>query len=163
MALAAGVGVGWAAEQAATSERTLDDATGTISVTVPESWTAQVDPEQWTPIEGQQEQPSIATGSRPGWNTDDPAPGVFVGVLQGEKLPSRVPQHFDCETTGEQIKDQQDGDASMTVFSKGCPGPDVMVERVIQLTSNRLLWVQVRSDDRGTANRVLESVTTYGL
>ena len=38
-----------------------------------------------------------------------------------------------------------------------------MVERVVQLTSNRLLWVQVRSDDRATANRVLESVTTYGL
>jgi serine/threonine protein kinase len=163
VALAAGAGLGWTAEQAATSERTLDDATGTISVTVPESWTAQVDPEQWIPIDGQQEQPSLATGSRPGWNTDDPAPGVFVGVLQSEKLPSRVPQHFDCETTGELIKDQQDGDASMTVFSKGCPGPDVMVERVVQLTSNRLLWVQVRSDDRGTANRVLESVTTYGL
>ncbi len=163
MALAAGAGLGWTAEQAATSERTLDDATGTISVTVPESWTAQVDPEQWIPIDGQQEQPSLATGSRPGWNTDDPAPGVFVGVLQSEKLPSRVPQHLDCETSGELIKDQQDGDASMTVFSRGCPGPDVIVERVVQLTSNRLLWVQVRSDDRGTANRVLESVTTYGL
>ncbi|MEO6510387.1 MAG: serine/threonine-protein kinase, partial [Nocardioides sp.] len=164
VALALGAGVGWAAEQSSTSERTLEDATGTISVTVPESWTTQVDPEQWIPLEGQQEQPAIATGSQPGWNSaDGPAPGVFIGVLQAEKLPSRVPQHLDCETNGELIKDQQDGDQSMTVFFKGCPGADVMVERVIQLTSNRLLWVQVRSDDRGTANRVLESVTTYGL
>ena len=51
----------------------------------------------------------------------------------------------------------------MTVFFSGCPGADVTVERVVQLTSNRLLWVQVRSDDRATANRVLASVTTTGI
>ena len=45
----------------------------------------------------------------------------------------------------------------------GCPGPQFIVERVVQLTSNRLLWVQVRSDDRGTANRVLASVDTIGI
>ena len=55
------------------------------------------------------------------------------------------------------------GDESMTVFFTGCPGADVIAERVVQLTSNRLLWVQVRSDHRGTANRVLGSVTTYGF
>ena len=141
------------------------DVTGTIEVTVPESWATQVDPEQWVPpVEGQSEQPALATGSRPGWNTaENPAPGVFVGLLQAEKLPSRVPQHFACENDGELIKDQQDGDESMTVFFSGCPGADVIVERVVQLTSNRLLWVQVASDDRPTANRVLASVTTYGF
>ena len=49
------------------------------------------------------------------------------------------------------------------MFFKGCPGADVIVERVVQLTSNRLLWVLVASDDRATANRVLQSVTTYGF
>ena len=165
VAVAGGFGIGWAAEQSSTSERTLEDATGTIAVTVPESWTAQVDPEQWIPpVEGQTEQPAIATGSRPGWNgLDDPAPGVFVGLLRGEKLPSRVPQHFACESSGEPIKDLRNGDESMTVFFSGCPGAAVVAERVVQLTSNRLLWVQVASDDRGTANRVLASVTTYGF
>jgi serine/threonine protein kinase len=160
VAVAAGLGIGWAAEQSSTSERTVEDATGTIAVTVPESWTSQVDPEQWIPQDGQQEQPGIAMGSRPGWNTgDDPAAGVFVGLLPGEKLPSRVPQHFACESNGELIKDVQDGDESMTVFFSGCPGADVIVERVVQLTTNRLLWVQVASDDRPTATRVLASVT----
>ncbi len=164
VALAGGFGIGWATEQSSASERTLQDTTGTISVTVPESWTSQVDPEQWVPFDDEQEQPGIATGSRPGWNSDgDPAPGVFVGLLPGEKLPSRVPQHFDCATNGELIKDRQGGDESMTVFFKGCPGTDVIAERVVQLTSNRLLWVQVLSHDRGTANRVLGSVTTYGF
>ncbi len=151
-------------ERASTSTRTVEDATGTIFVTVPEEWTAQVDPEQWIPLEGQQEQPSLASGTRAGWNTDDdPAPGVFVGILVGDKLPSRVPQHAACADNGALIEDLQDGDASMTVFFNGCPGADVTVERVVQLTSNRLLWVQVRSDDRATANQVLESVTTNGI
>ena len=165
LTLAIGAGAGWAAERASISERTVEDATGTISVHVPESWTAQVDPEQWVPLEGQQEQPAIAAGSRPGWNSaTDPAPGVFVGVLEGDKLPSRVPQHAACDqSSGAPIRDDEDGDESMTVIFTGCPGADVTVERVIQVNASQLLWVQIRSHDRGTANKVLESVTTYGI
>ncbi len=161
LALAVGATSGWAVERASTSERTLEDSTGSIEVTVPESWTAQVDPEQWTPLDDA-EQPAIAVGSRAGWNTaDDPAAGVFVGILPGDKLPTRVPQHPDCDTVGGDILDQVDDDNSVTVFFTGCEGTDVIVERVVQVTSNRLLWVQVRSDDRREANQVLESVSTF--
>jgi eukaryotic-like serine/threonine-protein kinase len=38
-----------------------------------------------------------------------------------------------------------------------------VVERVVQLASNRLLWVQVRSADRATANVVLDDVDTRGI
>ena len=165
LVLALGGAAGWVLERTVTAERTLDDATGTISVTVPQEWTAHVDPEQWTPADGGQAQPSIATGSTAGWNTDDtPAPGVFVGILVGDKLPTRVPQHADCEgdTIGP-IRDEREGDESMTVFFTQCPGPGFTVERVVQVNSSQLLWVQIRSEDRATANRVLESVTTYGI
>ena len=50
----------------------------------------------------------------------------------------------------------------MTVVYTGCPG-GYTVERVVQVTENRLLWVQVRSGDRATANTVLDGVTTHGL
>ena len=164
LALAIGGGLGWTLERAATTDRTIDDATGTISVTVPESWTAQVDPEPWTPAEGQQEQPSIASGSRADWNTDAaPAPGVFVGILEGEKLPTRVPQHPACETARKPVFDEREGDRSMTVFFNGCPGADYTVERIVQVNENQLLWVQVRSYDRATANRVLDSVSVFGV
>jgi serine/threonine protein kinase len=165
LAMAVGGGSGWVLAQAGSSDRILDDRTGTISVTVPEEWAAEVDPEPWTPIEDQAEQPALASGSKPGWNTDaEPAPGVFVGLIPGEKLPTQVPQHAACEqSSGRPIRDQQDGDDSMTVIFSGCPGADVMVERVIRVNASQLLWVQVRSEDRATANRVLDSVTTYGV
>lgn len=165
LALAAGTGAGWAAEQASTSEQELEDARSTIYVTVPESWTAQVDPEPWTPPGGTAEQPSIASGTRAGWNSEEtPAPGVFVGILPGEKLPSRLPSHPECDGPSRgPIFDDRDGDDYMTTFSYDCQGLDVTVERVIRLNDNQLLWIQIRSDDLGTANRVLDSVRTSGV
>jgi hypothetical protein len=164
LTLAAGTGAGWAAERASTAEREVEDATGTISVTVPESWTAQVDPEPWTPIDGRSEQPSLASGSREGWNSSDaPAPGVFVGILPAEKLPSKVPSHPECGPSRGPVFDERNGDDLMTVFFYDCPGLDVTIERVIRVNQNQLLWIQIRSDDRGVANRVLDSVTTFGV
>ncbi|MBS2936160.1 serine/threonine protein kinase [Nocardioides sp. J2M5] len=163
LALAVGATSGWAVERASTSERTLEDSTGSIEVTVPEAWTAQVDPEQWAPLDDDVQQPAIGAGSRSGWNTSaEAAPGVFVGILPGDKLPTRVPQHPDCDNVGGDILDQIDGDDSVTVFFTGCDGTDVIAERVVRATSNRLLWVQVRSNDRPEANQVLDSVSTIG-
>ena len=162
LALALGTGAGWATGLVTTTERTLDDATETISVTVPESWTAQVDPEQWTPPNGDTELPSIAAGSAVGWNTDaSPAPGVFAGILEGTKLPSQVPQHPDCGGARNPV--YAEDSTVMTVVFTDCPGADVTVERVERLADNQLLWVQVRSDDTGTANRVLDSVEVHGM
>ena len=162
LALALGAGAGWAIGTVTTTERTLDDATRTLSVTVPESWTAQVDPESWTPLDGETDYPSLAAGAAAGWNSDgEAAPGVFVGILEGTKLPSQVPQHPDCASARNPViaNDQ----TVMTVVFTGCDGADVTVERVERLADNRLLWVQVRSDDTGTANRVLDSVKVHGM
>jgi hypothetical protein len=48
-----------------------------------------------------------------------------------------------------------------TVAYTECPG--VIIERVIRVSSNRWLWIQVRSEDRASANRVLDSIDTQGL
>ena len=61
------------------------------------------------------------------------------------------------------IEDSQDGDDSTTVVYSDCPGGGVIVERVVLVTANTLLWVQVRSDDRATANQVLDDVDTHGI
>ena len=50
------------------------------------------------------------------------------------------------------------GDATVTVVFTGCDGPDFTVERVVQVNASELLWIQVRSEDLPTANRVLDSV-----
>jgi tRNA A-37 threonylcarbamoyl transferase component Bud32 len=159
LALLAGSGAGWALERTAASERTVEDSEGTLAVTVPEAWTAQVDPEQWQPFEGRAKQASLAAGTRSGWNSDDdPGEGVFMGVLPGEKLPSQVPGHPACQVQRGPYFD----DDAMTVYFSECPGVDTMVERVIQVNQNQLLWVQIRSEDQRVARRVLDSVQTFG-
>ncbi len=51
---------------------------------------------------------------------------------------------------------------SVTAFFSGCPG-GVTVERLVQVTEGQLLWIQVRSADQATANRVLDGVDVIGL
>jgi hypothetical protein len=60
------------------------------------------------------------------------------------------------------VDDETDEGPSVTVVHTDCPG-GVTVERVVQVSANRLLWVQIRSADRATANRVLDSVGTSGM
>lgn len=164
LALTTGTGAGWALERTGTSERTLEDSTGTLFVTVPESWTDQVDPQQWVPFEDRSEQASLAAGAKEGWNSeDDPGEGVFLGILPGDKLPSRVPGHEACPVQRGPYFDEKEGDDIMTAFFTGCPGVDVTVERIIRVNQNQLLWIQILADDRKTANRVLDSVSASGF
>lgn len=167
-ALVVGLVGGYALQQVLTAERLLEDASQTISVTVPDRWTAAVDEEGWTPPDAQAEYPALSAGTAAGWNGDEePGHGVFVGLLGGNDLPTRMPQHPECDPPRPTVNDVRDGDELMTVLFTGCAldgrGDGVTVERVVHATANQLLWVQVRAEDRGTANRVLDSVDLHGM
>ena len=85
-----------------------------------------------------------------------------MGILPGTELPARVPGHPECAAAQEPVTGDGTGRDAITVLYTGC-GDGVTVERVVQLTDNRLLWVQVRSATRATANQVLDSVETHGF
>ena len=164
VAVVVGLLGGWVAHQLTVTDRTIDDESGTISVTVPEAWTRAVDTEQWVPPDAVADQPSISAGTGVGWNENtDPGQGVFLGVLPGEALPTIVPQHPECDVTRPTVNDRRNGDSYMTVEFTGCDHGGITVERVVQVTANRLLWVQVRAADLRTANDVLDSVELSGL
>jgi hypothetical protein len=129
---------------------------------VPYEWERSVAPDGWNPPRRPGNFPALSVGSSTDWVDDDEGEGVFVGILPATKLPDQVPQHPECDTAEKPISDEADGDPSVTVFYTGCPG-GVTVERVVQVTANRLLWVQLRTEDRATANAVLDGVTTHGL
>jgi hypothetical protein len=84
-------------------------------------------------------------------------------MLPASELPDELPQHPECTQAGEPMVDDDAalGD-TVTVVDTGCPG-GLVVERVVRVTSTQLLWVQVRSADRATANEVLDSVAVHGL
>ena len=165
LALAVGGGGGYAAQrELAPTERSVSDVTGTISVTVPADWDRADAVQGWRPPDAEADTPALSVGTSADWaTTGSGAEGIFVGLLSGADLPEQVPQHPECETAGRAVMDSRDGDESMTVTYSGCPGGGVTVERVVQLTANTLLWIQIRSDDRGTANDVLDDVETHGI
>ena len=163
VALGAGGAGGWVLERSDRGTVIVDDATGTISVSVPSAWDRAEADRGWRPPVGSGSFPAVSVGTAADWST---APagghGVFAGILAGTELPDRVPQHPECRQALEPVDATTDGDPSRTAVFTGCPG-GVTVERVVQLATNRLLWVQVRSPDRATANAVLDGVQTHGI
>jgi hypothetical protein len=155
LALLVGAGAAYTLEQRSDRFVTVTDAQGALSVEVPRSWETVVSGKGWTPPGETVAYPAISIGG------DGDAPGVFIGVLPGQQLPEQLPGHPECSEADSAVHDRFGGDRSVTVVHSGCP--QVIVERVIRVTANRLLWVQVRSDDRATANNVLDTVTTHGM
>lgn len=153
----AAVAVGYVVSDRNPSELTLDDETGTLSVTVPYDWARTV-ADGWRPPNQKSDVPALAVGTSEDWQSDEEGEGVFVGLLTATDLPDQVPQHPECARADEPIT----GTDSETVIFRDCP-VGVIVERVVQLTTNRMLWVQVRSADTATANRVLDDVEAHGF
>ncbi len=168
-ALMIGLLGGFALEQSTTTHQQLVDSEGRIGVTVTDRWTAAVDDERWVPPDSEVDYPSLSAGSGVGWNEDeDPGHGVFAGLMRGDDLPTRMPQHPECDgPPREPIDHEIDGDDALTATFTGCAlagrEDGVTVERVVHATANQLLWVQVRAGDLLTANRVLDSVELFGL
>ena len=163
LVLAGGAAGGYGLAQRVGGETDLSDATGSLSVRVPAEWGRAVAPEGWRPPGSSTDYAALSVGTVRNWtDTGSAAQGVFVGILPGTRLPTRVPQHPECDSAQEPVQDSVDGDSSLTVVYTGCPS-GVTVERVVLVAANRLLWVQIRSADRATANTVLDAVETHGI
>ncbi len=161
VALVVGAGSGYALQQQQDGSVEVTDSTGSLSVQVPESWTASVATGQWTPPEHESELPSLSAGTHDGWTESEVGEGVFVGVIAAEDLPEELPGHDECESTLDPVSDSIGDDPVLTQVATGCPG--VIVERVRQVATNRYVWIQVRSDERATANSVLDQVAVSGF
>ncbi len=164
-ALAGGAAAGYALQQRldTPSDVTVTDDRGSVRVTVPPAWDLARSTASWMPpnVGEGGELPSLSVGTRSDWaTTSDPAQGVFVGVLPGTELPDQVPQHLECASAGDPVYSTS-GDTVTVVFSD-CPD-GLVVERVVQVNQSQLVWVQIRSEDRPTANRVLSGVQLLGL
>lgn len=165
VALAGGAVGGYAWERAGEPATVaVDDADGTLSVTVPADWHRAVARGPWVPPgEDSVELPALSVGTVADWADPERAgEGVFVGVLGGTELPDQLPQHPECAEPGGRTDDVHNGDAVRTLVYAGCPG-GLTVERVVQVTDAQLVWIQVRSRDRATANRVLDAVVVHGM
>lgn len=166
LALVLGAGAGYAAQrQGGGGERTVTDDEDTLAVTVPAAWDGAVATGGWDPPNGEGERyAALSVGTSRDWSRAEGGQGVFVALLPGTGLPKEVPQHPECTETGRPVQDTRDGDPSTTVVYSGCRDDDgVVVEQVVRVARNLVLWIQVRSDTRGTATEVLGSVRSSGV
>ena len=167
LALAVGGGAGYAAQRGlAPTERTVADDNGTLSGDCP----GRLGPcrrhpgmgaaqRRRTAVRRRSRSAPAATG-RPASRTRKVS---SLALLPGTGVPSQLPQHEECGTPGRVVRDTQDGNESATTVYSDCPGGGIVVERTVLVFSDTLLWVQVRSADRATANQVLDDVETHGI
>ncbi|MEJ7796576.1 MAG: serine/threonine-protein kinase [Nocardioides sp.] len=161
VALGVGAGVGYSLQGRQNGVVALADSTGSLTVSVPRTWTASVATGQWTPPEQEGELPALSAGTADDWATAEDGEGVFVGVMASEDMPEELPGHAECESVLDPVSDVDGDDPVLTQVSTGCPG--VIVERVRQVALGRYLWVQVRSLDRAAAYGVLDDVAAPGF
>ncbi len=154
---------GYAVAHRSDSEATVTDDESAVSVTVPSGWERAVATDGWRPLGADDDYPALSVGTSRGWALpQSTAQGVFAGVLPGDELPARLPQHPECRKAGSRVGDDGPLGESATVVYSDCPG-GYTVERVVRVTADQLLWIQVRSRTRGTANGVLDGVAVYGM
>ncbi len=159
---AGGIG-GYVAGGRTAATTVLIDSTGTISVEVPTSWVTTVADRSWDGGEPGGRFPALSVGADAAWaEAGSAAEGVFLGVLARTRVPAVLPKHPECSAVDAPVNGGSDLGRSLTQVSTGCPG-GVTVESVVSVADDRLLWIQIRSADRATANRVLDSVDTHGL
>ncbi|WP_109509544.1 serine/threonine-protein kinase [Nocardioides speluncae] len=147
--VAAAAGGGYLGERQVERTEVLRDADGVLSVTVPEDWAKEVSREGWTPPGADRPYPALSIEG------DDRA--LFVGLVPADQLPEKLPGHPECETTRATRTGFTSQGTALTATYEECPG--VVVERVVEVTNDRLLWVQVRAADRDAAMDIVESAS----
>ena len=162
LTLLGGAAAGWYAAARLAGEPTVqvEDDRGMLSARVPADW-SEVDAEGWTPAGVERAQPAVVAAADDRWPGGD-GPGVFLGVVPGQEVPPQVGDHPECGVKEGPSKQDHDGRPAVTAFFTDCPG-GVTAERYVQLTDQRLLWVQVRAEDEATLREVLDSVDVHGV
>ena len=131
---------------------------------VPRDWSDHQDKGTWTPPHADSEFLALSAGSSEDWNAEgSTSPGVFVGLMPGREIPEQMPGHPECGPPAEPNETLVDGDPAVTVAYTDCPDDAVTIERVVQVSKSQLLWIQVRTEDQGAANRVLDAVRISGM
>ncbi len=62
-----------------------------------------------------------------------------------------IPPHSECGLRGEIDTTDVNGSPAATRIEGECVNKTYLLERVVQVEKGKLLWIQVRAKDRGTA------------
>jgi eukaryotic-like serine/threonine-protein kinase len=153
LALAAGAAGGYYGQRYVTGLEMVLVGNGDLGIKVPRAWTRHVSTEDWQPPSGGA-QPAVRAAK----NTTSTAPGVFLGVLPGTRLPAALPAHRECDQAGPTDPTEINGQPALTKVFSRCAGTPYMLERVILEEPGKLLWMQVRADDADQVTQVADSV-----
>ncbi|WP_370247352.1 serine/threonine-protein kinase [Nocardioides sp.] len=168
LGVAAGAGVGVATASGAPETREVSDDSGAFVAVVPGDWDAEADG-GWVPPSdaepaGDTAFPALSVGNGPDWPQATDGEGLFVGLIPSATLPDVLPGHPDCASARGVTGDRTpDGVQRTQVFEQCADGDGVVVERVVQVADEQIVWIQVRAARIADATAVLDSLQLRDL
>jgi eukaryotic-like serine/threonine-protein kinase len=152
LALAAGAAGGYVGQRYLADLDMVLVGDSDLGIKVPRAWTEHVSTANWHPPSGGA-QPAVRAAE----SAESTAPGVFLGVLSGARLPAELPAHRECSQSGPTDTTEVKGQPALTKVFSRCAGSAYMLERVILEEAGKLLWIQVRADDADRVTQVADS------
>jgi hypothetical protein len=134
------------------------DSSHRLSVETPRSWSQKSD-NGWSPPGGGSQPGMLVSTDTGAWQSASGAWGVFVGILPGTTVPTKVPAPAGCQPLGSSPDGDSVGGKTAVTFRFRCSGGSTVVERFVQVAAEESLQVQVRAATSQQAEDVLTSVT----
>jgi serine/threonine protein kinase len=146
LAAVLGAGGGYLAQRYLADSEMVSVGDTYLSVMVPRSWTKHVSDQAWQPPGTKATLDAVRATA----DITSSAPGVFAGVMPGDGIVD-IPPHSECGLRGEIDTTNVNGSPAATRIEGECVNKTYLLERVVQVEKGKLLWIQVRAKDRGTA------------
>ena len=124
-----------------------------ITAHVPRTWARHVSDDTWLPAGAKVAESALRASE----NSEGDGDGVFAGVMAGNQLPQSLPTH-PCTGPSRDDSTVNSLDAVTWIYTE-CPGDSAIIERAVRTANDKILWVQVRADDREQALRIADSVS----
>jgi len=143
-------------------------ATGNgFSVEVPHDWAGVVAKSNWRPPGNADDRPALRVSENDNWALPDQfTPGVFVGLIDRngdarKRFPD--PKQYNCAAPGVIQDSTVGGRPVLEQILEGCgPGATVLLQRVVDLGTSDLMFVQVQGPDRDEVTKVADSIVYRG-
>lgn len=153
LALLAGAGGGFLGQRQLAERELVRVGDAAIAIEVPRTWTQNLAGPTWQPPSGGRAEP----GWRASVYSTPNSEGIFVGILPGG-LPNALPEHTECRQSGSLDQSQVDSRPAATRSYSFCSGAPFVLERLIQVTPDKLIWVLIRADEQDLLDEVANSV-----
>jgi hypothetical protein len=166
LALILGGGAGFFAQRYYEPRRIVDVAGGHFTARVPKDLAGFVVDGDWRPPGSSEALSAFRVSKEDSWGAPGTStPGLFVGVIPTPDNPAKnlvSGQQFGCSSDGDPTPQSVDNYEVLDKISTGCPGGNMLLQRVATFPAGYSLLIQVQVPEGVSALDIANSISYAG-